>query len=260
MMRALAGGRVNGSEGLKKAETIPDCSTHIKQDISKERCPRHYIFKFLGGPLFYIRSRMKGHRQALAFATAVLALPFFASAQNATTQDFTQADHHEATLMKTASASLVGNLDAVKDQPGSAVSAKLQGKVTLSDGTALPGGTMLLGKITTDDTQQQGTKKLALRFDQARLKNGTIIPIRAMIVGFYSTSSPSNGWTASTLEFDQQSVARGVDLHSQISSQNSGVFVSTQRDDVKLSQGSQIQFAIAPAKSTQSAVSAGGQS
>jgi hypothetical protein len=210
---------------------------------------------------------MKGHRQVLAFATAVLALPLFASAQNATTKDFTQADHHEATLMKPATARLVGNLDTVKDQPGYTVSAKLQGKVTLSDGTELPGGTILLGKITTDDTQQQGTKKLALRFDQARLKDVTTVPIRAMIVGFYGATAGegqgaplTNTWTAGTLQYDQESVGRGVALHSEIGSQNSGVFVSTKRDDVKLSQGSQIQFAIAPAKGTQSGMSAGGQS
>ncbi len=172
--------------------------------------------------------------------------------------------------MKPASARLVANLDAVKDQPGYAVSAKLQGKVTLSDGTELPGGTLLLGKITTDDMQQQGTKKLALRFDQARLKNGTTVPIRATIVGFYpstagdidasdSAVAPANNWTASTLAFDQEGVASGVDLHSEIGSQNSGVFVSTKKDDVKLKQGSQIQFAIAPAHSTQSGMSAGGQ-
>jgi hypothetical protein len=209
---------------------------------------------------------MKGYRQALLFATAVLALPLFASAQNATTQDFTQADHQQAALMKPASARLVENVDAVKDQPGSAVSAKLQGKVTLSDGTQLPGGTVLLGKITTDNTQQQGTKKLALRFDQARLKDGTTIPIRATIVGFYGASAGevqngaplSNGWTANELQLDQENAARGVDLHSQIGSQNSGVFVATKRDDVKLSRGSQIQFAIAPAKSTQSGMAAGG--
>ncbi|HET6216056.1 MAG TPA: hypothetical protein VFE27_03495 [Acidobacteriaceae bacterium] len=210
---------------------------------------------------------MKGHYQALAFATAVLALPLFAYSQNATTQNFTQADQHEAALMKPANAVLVTNLDGVKDRSGSAVSAKLQGKVNLSNGTELPGGTMLLGQIT-DDTQQQGTRKLALRFDQARLKNGTTVPIRATIVGFYPSTAgdtnsgvvPANDWTASTLEFDQTGVTSGVDLHSQIGSQNSGVFVSTKKDNVKLRQGSQIQFAIAPANSSQSGMSAGGQS
>jgi len=206
---------------------------------------------------------MKGHRQALAFATAVLALPFFAYAQNATTQDSTQAVQHEATLMKPANALLVESLDAVKNQPGYTVSAKLQGKVNLSDGTELPKGTILLGKITTDDTQQ-GAKTLALRFDQARLKDGTTVPIRATIVGFYAASggeiddSPANDWTPTTLEFSQESVVSGVDLHSKIDSQNSGVFVATKKDDVRLKQGSQIQFAIAPATGGQSGVTAGG--
>jgi hypothetical protein len=241
--------------------------------MSKKDTTSHYIFiilleyfgSFCWGTFFYFRSRMKGHRQALAFATAILALPLFAFAQNATTQDSTQADQHEATLMKPASALLVENLDAVKDQPGSAVSAKLQGKVNLSDGTELPKGTILLGKITTDDMQQQGTKKLALRFDQARLKDGTTIPIRATIVGFYAASggeindAPANEWTASTLAFNQEGVASGVDLHSRISSQNSGVFVSTKKDDVKLTQGSEIQFAIAHANGGQNGVTAGGQ-
>ncbi len=132
---------------------------------------------------------MKGHRQALAFATAILALPLFTYTQNATAQEFKQAVHQEATLMKPASAVLVDSLDSVRDQSGHTVSAKLQGKVSLSDGTELPRGTVLLGKVTTDDTQQQGTSKLALRFDQARLKNGTTVPIRATIVGFYAADA-----------------------------------------------------------------------
>jgi hypothetical protein len=59
---------------------------------------------------------------------------------------------------------------------------------------------------------------------------------------------------------DQLDVAPGVDLHSNIASQNSGVFVSTRKDDVKLKQGSQIQFAIGPGNSGQNGMTAGGQS
>ncbi len=213
---------------------------------------------------------MKGHRQVLLFATAVLALPLAAFTQNTTSSDFTQADQHEAALMKPANAILVTSLDGAKDQSGSAVSAKLEDKVNLNNGTELPKGTMLLGKVTTDDMQQQGTKKLALRFDQARLKNGTTVPIRATIVGFYGPAagdinSPEGGvarnndWTSSTLEFDQEGVASGVDLHSKIDSQNSGVFVSTKKDDVRLRRGSEVQFAIAAANGGQNGMSAGGQ-
>ncbi len=217
---------------------------------------------------------MKGLREALALATAVLTLPLFAYSQNTTvpaSQSMSQttpgaqasiAGADEATLMKPASALLVKTLDASKDQSGETVDAKLAGKVRLTNGTELPKGTMLLGKVTADDMQQQGMSKLALRFDQARLKDGTTVPIRATIVGFFSPQAEEsevgpthygpdvpNDWSAKTLQLDQENVVSGVDLHSKISSQNSGVFVSMKKNDVKLKAGSEIQLAIAPAAS-----------
>ena len=222
---------------------------------------------------------MKGHRQALVFATAFFVLPLFAYSQNSSAPDSQSMSQsaqtpnggsHEASMMKPASASLVKTVDANQDKSGQTVDAKLDGKVRLSNGTELPRGTMLLGKVTTDDMQQQGLSKLALRFDQARLKDGTNVPIRATIVGFYGPAAAEtvvgseggvqvpNDWTAKTLQLDQENVVNGVDLHSRISSQNSGVFVSTKKDDVKLRAGSEIQFAIAPA-ATNNAQSTGGQ-
>ena len=207
---------------------------------------------------------MKGHRQALAFATALLALPLFAYSQNSTNQNSMRADqaplpgHHEAALMKPARATLVETVDAAHDHSGQTVDAKLQGKVRLANGTELPRGTMLLGKVTADDMQQQGMSKLALRFDEARLKDGTTVPIRATIVGFYGAGSVEgsaevdngavpNQWTAKTVQLDQEDAIPGVDLHSRIASHNSGVFVSTKKADVRLHEGSEIEFAIAPA-------------
>ena len=182
---------------------------------------------------------MKGHRQVLLFATAVLALPLVAYTQNTTSSNFTAADKHEAALMKPVNAVLQTKLDGVKDPSGSAVSAKLEGKVDLNNGTELPKGTMLLGKVTADDMQQPGTSKLALRFDQARLKGGTTVPIRATIVGFYRPGVENEGdygglmpndWTRKTLEFDQEDIGSGIELHSKIDSKNSGVFVSSKKD------------------------------
>ncbi len=212
---------------------------------------------------------MKGHHQALAFAGAILALPLLAYSQSASSQNSQNmqgaqapiAGHHEATLMKPVRAVLTQTLDADKDHQGHTVEAKLSQKVTLTNGTELPKNTMLLGKVTADDMHQQGTSKLALRFDEARLKDGKTLPVRATIVGYFAPGSAEtelgpeddtsaqvpNDWTAKTLQLDQENVLSGVDLHSKISSKNSGVFVSTKKDDVKLRAGSEIQFAIAPA-------------
>jgi hypothetical protein len=208
---------------------------------------------------------MESHHRVLAFATAVLVLPFFAYAQNLTSHDSMQGrGPQEASLMKPVHALLVSGVDANKDHSGQAVEAKLQGKVSLSNGTELPKGTLLLGKVTADDMQEQGTSKLALRFDQARLKDGSTVPVRATIVGFYG---PGNGdvedpdsnneeipidWTSKTQQMDQMNALPGIDLHSRVTSQNSGVFVTSKKDDVKLRLGSEIQFAIAPGNSGQS--------
>ncbi len=208
---------------------------------------------------------MKGSHQTLAFATAVLALPLFAYSQNSSSQNSystqgTQtpiAGHHEATQMKPARAVLVHTLDADKDHDGSSVAAKLDQKVTLDNGTQLPKGTMLLGKVAQDDMQEQGQVKLAVRFDQARLKDGSTVPVRATIVGLYGGDQVPNDWTPETVQMDQENVASGVDLHSKISSQNSGVFVSTKKDDIKLRAGSEIQFAIGPAANRQSTSTGG---
>ena len=208
---------------------------------------------------------MKGHRQLLAVATAVLALPLFAFSQtsnnsNASAQ-MPMRGQHEATLMRPVRAVLVHSLDADKDHDGATVQARLEQKVKLSNGTELPKNTILEGKVAKDDMQQQGTSKLALRFTSARMKDGSTLPVRATIVGYYSPGTLMNNdlggtdygmqqvpndWTARTLQLDQENVLRGVDLHSNIASKNSAVFVATKRDDVKLPAGSELQFAIAP--------------
>lgn len=205
-------------------------------------------------------------KRYLGFATALLAFPLLASGQNSSA--LSANAHQEAAMMKPARATLEKTIDAKHDQPGEVVNAKLNQKIKLADGTELPNGTMLIGQISKDDMQQQGMSKLALRFDEAKLKDGKTVPLHATIVGFYGPGSSEmsmgtdqnqqmpNDWTDKTLQMDQIGVTKDVDLHSKISSHNSGVFVSTKKDDVKLRAGSELQFAIAPANN-QSATSAG---
>jgi len=162
--------------------------------------------------------------------------------------------------MVPAQAALVDNLDAKKVQPGGQFKAKLSGKVRLRNGLELPSGTMLIGSVATDDMQVAGTSKLALRFSQAQLKNGQVIPIKATIVGVLPSESSDpeygvtpidagdraqTGWNNGTLQVDQIDALSGVDLHSKIASENSGVFAATRKNDVRLLKGSEIELAIA---------------
>jgi hypothetical protein len=206
---------------------------------------------------------------SIASVSLALLLPAFSVAQSTVNSQPSQnvqststapAGQQEATQMVPAQAALVDNLDANKVQPGGQFKAKLSGKVRLRNGPELPSGTMLIGSVATDDMQVAGTSKLALRFSQAQLKNGQVIPIKATIVGVLPSESSNpedgvtpgvggdqaqTGWSNGTLQVDQIDALSGVDLHSKIASANSGVFVSTRKNDVKLSKGSEIELAIA---------------
>jgi hypothetical protein len=228
---------------------------------------------------------MKQCRKPLALATALLALPLFALAQDSGTQNGqnptgmdssqnTGVQHtgkREAQRMVAANAELLDTLDAKDMHAGSTFKAKLSKEATLNDGTKLPIGTVLMGRIAADDMQMQGTSKLAVRFAQAQLKDGKIIPVKATIVGIAPPATADgqdnpemagnqvpNSWTDGTLQVDQLDVVNGVDLHSSIKSKNSGVFVSKTKDNVKLDRGTEIQLAIAQRMDQRNAMASGG--
>jgi hypothetical protein len=111
---------------------------------------------------------------------------------------------------------------------------------------------VLIGKVTRDDTQATGASEFAVRFDQARLKDGKTLPIKATIVAIRRSASDSgyadsNDWTSQTLMVEQLNAVSGADLHSQIGDNDSAVFVSARKHDVKVPARTQLNLAIAPA-------------
>ena len=200
---------------------------------------------------------MRSYSKTLAIAAVISALSLPALAQSMQASTDLSATNLAAKMVP-ANAMLTRTLSADKDQPNSEVKAVLNGKVTLSDGTVLPSNTTLIGEITEDDMQQQGTSKLALRFTRAQLKNGKTVPIKVTIVDITPPGSDPyafNDWTDQTLEIDQVRALTDVDFHSMISSANSGVFVSTKKHNVKVPGGSELQLAIGPASGTESGTS-----
>ena len=152
--------------------------------------------------------------------------------------------------MVPAEAMLLETIDARKAKPGQQIKATLSGKVQLRNGPELPRGTQLIGKVVADDMQASGASRLALRFTQAELKDGKVIPIKATIVSVFNADNlgnldPNSWWTPKTLQIDQEQALSDVDLHSKIADRNSGVFVSAKKHDVKLPEGYGIALAIA---------------
>lgn len=164
------------------------------------------------------------------------------------------AAQQEASQMVPADAHLVKTLDAKKSQSGTQFEAVVDGTVHLKDGTELPHGTVLVGTVATDQMQTGGTSTLALRFTEAKLKDGKTFPIHAMIaeitgpvedVGYMESSDNLLAWSGQAYQIDEIGAVHDVDLHSSITDANSGVLVSTKKDDVKLVAGSRLSLAVA---------------
>jgi hypothetical protein len=196
--------------------------------------------------------------QILAIAVAA-ALPFSLHAQSVSQDTSSTADagQQEAMLMVPANGALLQTIDASKIESGSQFQVRLADTVHLDNGPELHAGTILLGTVTKD-AEQGGAQKLTLRITQATLKDGTIVPIKATIVGVVgpNTFSPEgysvapgnqepNYWTSGTLNTTQTNAASHADLHSEIASDNSGVFTSTDNHDVKIKAGSELKLAVA---------------
>jgi hypothetical protein len=158
-----------------------------------------------------------------------------------------------ASQMMPEEAALRRSNQTKKPKTCQAFQATLHGKVQLKNGTELPSGTRLVGTISTVNTQPDSVK-LALRFTKAELKSGKVIAIKAMIVGVDSprgvppddiTTEVSHNWDYNVQQIDESDVMGGVDLHSRITDEDSGVFVSTKKGDIKFEPRSQLVLAIA---------------
>jgi hypothetical protein len=183
------------------------------------------------------------------------------------TESDIEAAGREAQNMVPAQAILTDTLDAKKLQPGANFEATLNSKVKLADGTELPSGTVLHGTVAADDMNVKANSKLALRFNSAQTKGGQSVPVRATIVGLQTLSNERNlayrgfeepnpnDWNSKIHVVDQIGVDSGIDLHSNLESQNSGVFVATNKDDVKLKKGSTVNLAIAVVAPAQASAS-----
>jgi hypothetical protein len=149
-------------------------------------------------------------------------------------------------------------VDGSKMKAGDAVQLTVSKKVKLKDGTELPAGTTIVGEVAADDLQLSGTSKVALRFTQVQLKNGKSLPIKAIIEGILPpagagpTGTVDNpGYDAVNAEaqppasVDEAGALDGLDLHSKITSSNSGVLVATSKHGVKVKRGTELRLGVA---------------
>jgi hypothetical protein len=87
-------------------------------------------------------------------------------------------------------ANIEKTIDAKKNKAGDPVLAKVTVGANLSDGTKVPGGSVLIGHIdSVTPSEKKGDSILVFTFDKVAIKNGKEIPIRAVVVKVSSLAS-----------------------------------------------------------------------
>jgi len=81
-------------------------------------------------------------------------------------------------------AELTKRIDAKKAKVGDTIEAKTTSAVKLADGTELPKGTKLLGKVTDVRARSNSdkTSHIAFNLDEALMKDGHEVPLRVMVM------------------------------------------------------------------------------
>lgn len=196
-------------------------------------------------------------KPVLAAGAAIALLPLFSVPAFAATGS--SANHLRLVSANAQLITLVNTKDARR---GERVTAKLTSNVKAADSMDLPKGTVLIGKVEhVQMSRDRGPSKLSILFDQAKLRSGQVIPIKATLLGAYPSSSwdsfnytgvggPYTGvhphYIPDDQSVDQESgTLSHIAMHSAVQSPVSGVFTSKNRN-FKLNQGTELQFAIAP--------------
>lgn len=96
--------------------------------------------------------------------------------------------------MSPVNGELVDKLDSKTAKTGDSVVVKTKSNVTTADGTQIPKGSKLVGKVVQAKPSGQGNdnSQVALQFDHVELKGGQNMPIRAEIVGLSASDSEMN--------------------------------------------------------------------
>ena len=196
-------------------------------------------------------------KPALAVGAAVVTLPFLSLPVLAATGS--AAGHFQ---LVSAKAKLTTGLNTQHARQGERVTARLMSNVKAADSMNLPKGTILVGKVEqVQKSSDKGPSKLSVVFNEAKLRDGHMVPIKATLLGAFPVSSwdsfnytgvggPYIGKHSRYIPDDQRvdqeaGTLSHVAMHSAVQSSVSGIFSSKNRN-FKLHRGTELQFAIAP--------------
>jgi len=185
---------------------------------------------------------------ALGIAAGLMTLPMYASAQS----------QQQNLNLVSANAQLLRGLDAKSAHAGQVVMAKLMSDVKTNGQTELPSGTMLMGKVAQVQNSKGAETQISVVFNEARLSNGSQVPIKATLLAayppvvtgitddtsFFPVAQPLHITSDDKVQQDP-GLLGNVMMKSAVQSDVSGVFLSKSHN-INLQRGTRLQLAIAP--------------
>jgi hypothetical protein len=118
-----------------------------------------------------------------AILTAILASALFITDQPGAAAQAGAADQPHTITMVTLQTTLDKAVDAKKSKPGDPVTVKITGAATLNDGTPIPAGSTLSGKIdSVTPSEKKGDSTVVLTLDKLQIKNGKEIGVKATVM------------------------------------------------------------------------------
>jgi hypothetical protein len=166
---------------------------------------------------------------------------------------------------------LTSKVDSKKSKVGDTVTAKTLNPLQLTDGTTLPTGTKLVGKVTQVQAKSSGTATVGIVFTEVDKKGGAPMPVHGLLAAVAPEASLSdsggstndlpmgsggnkgqaagvmgtaiNGKTAEQPSIQPGSTIKGVVLNTTPSADGSSVLQSTEKD-FKLDSGTRLEIGL----------------
>ncbi len=91
---------------------------------------------------------------------------------------------------------LTSKVDTKKSKVGDPVTAKTLNPLQMNDGSVLPSGTKIVGKVTQVQPKSSGGATLAIVFDQVEKKGSSPMPVHGLIAAVAPMPDMASGGTA----------------------------------------------------------------
>jgi hypothetical protein len=119
------------------------------------------------------------------------------AAQSSSATAAARANELQSRYMTAVKTELTSKLDTKTAVAGQPLTLKTEAAVTLADGTVIPEGTKLVGRVigVRAKTDEQAGSMVVVTFDKAELKDGKTIAVRSMIraVSGLKPAAPTSG-------------------------------------------------------------------